>query len=65
MSSRTFVTLSPTDGSVNQKWTVRYFCEGGFTMDKEVSDDIARIIQKAIEYGKNLKAEEIRKALNL
>ena len=42
-----------------QKYTVRFWCKGGFTLEEEVEPKIADIIFKAIEYGKELRSKEI------
>jgi len=49
----------PGISDFEQKYTVRYWCEGGFSLEEEVSQKIAGIIFKAIEYGKELRSKEI------
>jgi len=49
----------PSVNDFNQKYTVRYWCEGGFSLEEEVEPKIAGIIFKAIQYGKELRSKEI------
>ena len=59
---RTWMTITPTDDP--KKFEVRYSRPNlGFTVDKTVDGDTARMLQHAISAGKDVAKAEIRELL--